>query len=332
MILLTGVAGFIGFHTTDALLARGETVVGVDNINNYYPRELKQARLKQLEGRHGFTFYKADISDQKVMNAIIEQHPEIDRIIHLAAQAGVRYSLENPRAYEQSNLAGQLVMLELARHKGADLKHFVYASSSSVYGSNTKQPFSVEDAVNEPVSLYAATKRAGELMAQSYSHLYEFPATGLRFFTVYGPWGRPDMAYFLFTRAIAKGHPIKVFNHGDMKRDFTWIDDIVAGVLGATDAVPAPGSKYCYGDAPHRIFNLGNHKPETLLDLIHIIESALGKETEKVMEDMQPGDVYETYADIVPAQEIFGFEPKTPISEGIRQFVEWYKEFYKDAE
>ncbi len=331
MILLTGAAGFIGFHTTQALLARGETVIGVDSLNDYYDPALKQARLKQLEGRNGFTFYKADIADKEAIAEIMEKHPGIDRIIHLAAQAGVRYSLENPHAYAQSNLDGHLVMLEAARNKGNDLKHFVYASSSSVYGANTKQPFSIDDPVCQPVSLYAATKRAGELMAQSYAHLYRFPATGLRFFTVYGPWGRPDMAYFSFTKAISEGKPITVFNNGDMKRDFTWIDDIVAGILGALDTVPKADDPYTIGGAPHRVFNLGNHKSEGLLEFIETIEKSLGKETKKVMAPMQPGDVYETYADIDATREVLGFEPSTPISEGIPKFVEWYKEFYKDA-
>lgn len=330
MILLTGAAGFIGFHTALALLARGETVIGVDCLNDYYDPALKKARLAQLEGRNGFTFYKADIADEVAMKALMARHPEIDRIVHLAAQAGVRYSLENPHAYARSNLDGHLVMLELARHNER-LKHFVYASSSSVYGGNTKQPFSVEDPVCEPVSLYAATKRAGELMAQSYAHLYRFPATGLRFFTVYGPWGRPDMAYFSFTKNICEGRPITVFNNGDMKRDFTWIGDIVSGILGALAAVPEPGGKYCIGGAPHRIFNLGNCRSESLLGFIQTIEKTLGKTTEKIMAPMQPGDVYETYADVTASREVFGFDPSTPISEGIPKFVEWYKDFYKIA-
>lgn len=328
MILLTGAAGFIGFHTARALIARGEQVVGVDILNDYYDPALKEARLDLLKAEDNFTFYKADIADEAAMKAIMEKHPDIDRIIHLAAQAGVRYSLENPHAYERSNLAGQLVMLELARHCEG-LKHFVYASSSSVYGGNTKQPFSIDDPVNAPVSLYAATKRAGELMTQSYSHLYQIPATGLRFFTVYGPWGRPDMAYFSFARDILEGRPIQVFNEGNMKRDFTWIDDCVAGILSALDHPPAPHDEFCFHDAPHRLFNLGNNKPERLLYFIETIEKALGQTAEKIMAPMAPGDVEETYADIDASRALLGYDPKTPLSEGIPQFVTWLRAFYK---
>lgn len=327
MILLTGAAGFIGYHTARALLARGERVVGVDNLNDYYDPALKHGRLAQLADDPHFTFVQADIADQSAIAQIMGQH-KIDRIIHLAAQAGVRYSLKNPYAYEHSNLRGQVVMLECARHC-TGLTHFVYASSSSVYGGNTKQPFAVGDAVDSPVSLYAATKRAGELMAQSYSHLYGFPATGLRFFTVYGPWGRPDMAYFSFTRAIAEGTPIDIFNKGDMKRDFTWIDDIVTGVLGALDHPPVAYGKYCIHDAPHRIFNLGNNRAEKLLDFVQTIENAMGRTTEKIMAPMAPGDVAETWADIDPARDIFGYDPQTPISVGIPRFVDWYCDFYR---
>ncbi len=327
MILLTGAAGFIGFHTVHALLARGDTVIGIDNLNDYYDPELKKARLKQLEGRNGFTFYKADISNQVDLEEIIARHGDIDGIIHLAAQAGVRYSLENPGSYVRSNLDGQVVMLEIARalqEKGT-LKHFVYASSSSVYGGNTKQPFSIEDPVEQPVSLYAATKRSGELLTQSYSHLFRIPATGLRFFTVYGPWGRPDMAYYSFTKNVMEQKPIKVFNHGDMCRDFTWIDDIVQGILSVLDAVPQTGDEYTIGGAPHRVFNLGNNRSERLLDFINVIEDSVGMKTEKIMEPMAMGDVKETYADIDASKKVFGYEPKTPISEGIPIFVEWYK-------
>lgn len=327
MILLTGAAGFIGFHTAQALLARGEAVIGVDNLNDYYDPALKTARLKQLEVHKNFAFHKADIADAPAMESIMRGHGRITQIIHLAAQAGVRYSLENPHVYARSNLDGQLVMLETARHC-KNLEHFVYASSSSVYGGNTKQPFSVDDPVNAPVSLYAATKRAGELMAQSYAHLYRFPATGLRFFTVYGPWGRPDMAYFSFTRDILAGKPITVFNHGDMKRDFTWIDDCVAGVLGALSRPPGAGDKYTLGGAPHRIFNIGNHGAENLVDFITTIEKALGKTTEKIMAPMAPGDVRETYADIAPARDIFGFNPSTPIADGIPRFAAWYRDYF----
>lgn len=328
MILLTGAAGFIGYHTTQALLARGETVIGLDSLNDYYDVGLKKARLKQLEGRNGFTFYKADIANRDTVAEIAQRHPEIDRIIHLAAQAGVRYSLTHPFAYERSNLTGQLVMLELARGFGEKLRHFVYASSSSVYGGNKKQPFSVEDAVNEPVSLYAATKRAGELMTQSYAHLYGFPATGLRFFTVYGPWGRPDMAYFSFTRDISEGKPVTVYNDGDMKRDFTFVDDIVDGVVNVLGKPAKRGDAYCIGGSAHRIFNLGNSHPENLMDFIGTIEKSLGKTAQKVMAPMAPGDVYETYADISASREIFGYDPRTPIAEGIPKFVDWYRDYH----
>jgi UDP-glucuronate 4-epimerase len=326
MILLTGAAGFIGFHTARALLARGEVVVGVDNLNDYYEPALKQGRLQNLSGNQ-FTFVHADIADRDAMARVMADHPGITRIVHLAAQAGVRYSLQNPYAYEHSNIHGQMVMLEMARHCPG-LKHFVYASSSSVYGGNTKQPFAVGDDVSSPVSLYAATKRAGELMVQSYSHLYALPATGLRFFTVYGPWGRPDMAYYSFTKAIAEGRAIDIYNEGNMKRDFTWIDDIVAGVIGALDHPPVARGKYCIHDAPHRIFNLGNNRAENLLDFVQTIEQAMGRTTDKIMAPMAPGDVAETWADIEPAREVFGYEPQTPISVGIPRFVEWFCGYY----
>ncbi len=327
-ILLTGAAGFIGYHTAQALLARGEQVIGIDNLNDYYDAALKKARLSQIEGKKGFTFFKADIADRVAIREIMARHPDIDRIVHLAAQAGVRHSLTHPHDYAHSNLDGQLVMLEAARHC-QNLKHFVYASSSSVYGGNTKQPFAIEDEVNEPLSLYAATKRAGELMTQSYAHLYGFPATGLRFFTVYGPWGRPDMAYYSFTRDIIEGRAITVFNNGDMKRDFTWIDDCVAGILGALDHPPAARAKYCIGDAPHRIFNLGNNRTENLLDFVGVIEKSLGMKTEKIMAPMAPGDVRETFADIGPARDIFGYDPSTPISKGIPIFIDWYRDYHR---
>lgn len=327
MVLITGAAGFIGFHASKTLLEDGKTVIGIDNMNEYYDVALKQARLEQLQKYENFIFYEADISHEDVMAGIMTKHPEIDGIVHLAAQAGVRYSIEDPYAYEESNLKGHLVMLECARHC-KNLKHFVYASSSSVYGGNTKQPFSESDPVNEPISLYAATKRANEMMTQSYAHLYGFPATGLRFFTVYGPWGRPDMAYFLFTRAIMEGKPIPVNNGGEMKRDFTWIDDCVAGVLSALEHPPVAHGRYCIGDTPHRLFNLGNNRAEKLTDFIAEIEKALGRRTEKIMAPMAPGDVKETYADITAAQDILGYEPKTPLSEGIPAFTEWYLDFY----
>lgn len=328
MFFITGAAGFIGFHTACALLDAGHQVIGVDNLNDYYDVSLKYARLGQLENNKNFTFHKADISDVKAMEDITRAYGgQMTHIIHLAAQAGVRYSIDNPFAYATSNLQGHLVMLETARHCD-NLEHFIYASSSSVYGGNTKQPFSVDDAVNEPVSLYAATKRADELMTQSYAHLYNIPSTGLRFFTVYGPWGRPDMAYFSFTRNILDGKPITVFNDGDMKRDFTWIEDCVDGILGAANKPPVPHAKYTIGEAPHRIFNLGNNVPEDLMDFITTIENALGTKTDKIMAPMAPGDVKETYANIDAATEIFGYKPKTPISKGIPAFVKWYKDFY----
>ncbi len=326
MILLTGAAGFIGFHTARALLARGEVVVGVDNLNDYYEPALKQGRLQNLSGNQ-FTFVHADIADRAAMAQVMADHPGITRIVHLAAQAGVRYSLQNPYAYEHSNIHGQMVMLEMARHCPG-LKHFVYASSSSVYGGNTKQPFAVGDDVSSPVSLYAATKRAGELMVQSYSHLYALPATGLRFFTVYGPWGRPDMAYYSFAKAIAEGRAIDIYNEGNMKRDFTWIDDIVAGVIGAMDHPPVARGKYCIHDAPHRIFNLGNNRAENLLDFVQTIEQAMGRTTDKIMAPMAPGDVAETWADIEPARDVFGYDPQTPIAVGIPRFVEWFCGYY----
>jgi UDP-glucuronate 4-epimerase len=327
MMLLTGAAGFIGFHTAQALLQQGHEVIGVDNVNDYYDVALKQARLQQLEKLKGFKFYKADIADRNAIGDIFTRH-KITTIIHLAAQAGVRHSLQHPFAYSHSNLDGQLVMLEAARHcKG--LEHFVYASSSSVYGGNTKQPFSVVDPVEQPLSLYAATKRAGELLVQSYAHLYGIPSTGLRFFTVYGPWGRPDMAYYSFTRDVIAGKPITVFNHGNMKRDFTWIEDCVQGVLGAVTHTPAVGDEYCTGGAPHRIFNLGNNRAEKLTDFIALIEKSLGRRAEKIMAPMAPGDVAETWADIGPARKILGYDPQTPLSDGIPRFVEWYCAFNK---
>lgn len=325
MILLTGAAGFIGFHTARALLDAGQEVVGVDNLNDYYDVALKKARIHTLDGRSGWSFVKADIADERAMRMVLAEYPQIDRIVHLAAQAGVRYSLMQPYAYGHSNLDGHLTMLEVARHVGEKLRHFVYASSSSVYGGNTKLPFSVGDQVDTPLSLYAATKRAGELLTQSYSHLYRIPATGLRFFTVYGPWGRPDMAVYSFTEAIVQGHPITVYNSGNMKRDFTYIDDVVSGILGALESVPQADGPHCIGGAPHRIFNLGNHRSEPLTDLIACIESALGRKAVRVFSPLQPGDVLETYADITPAKEVFGFAPQTPISEGIPAFVDWYR-------
>ncbi|HET7086123.1 MAG TPA: NAD-dependent epimerase/dehydratase family protein [Rhizomicrobium sp.] len=323
-ILVTGAAGFIGAAVCQALLARGDAIIGVDNLSDYYDVGLKQARLAQLKGEKNFSFRKADIADKDSMLAFAGE--DITGIVHLAAQPGVRYSLENPFAYVTANVMGQAVMLELAR-KLAALKHFVYASSSSVYGANKKTPFAVGDAVDHPNSLYAATKRADELFAHTYAHLYDIPLTGLRFFTVYGPWGRPDMAPILFAKAIAQGQPIKVFNHGEMWRDFTYIDDIVAGVLKALDR-PPPKNKEG-GTPPHALYNLGNHKSEKLTDFIAEIEKAMGKKAEKIMAPMQPGDVPSTYADIEASNRDLGFMPTTPISVGIPKFVAWFKDYYR---
>ncbi|MGE5546150.1 MAG: SDR family NAD(P)-dependent oxidoreductase [Solirubrobacterales bacterium] len=323
-VLVAGSAGFIGFHTSMRLLERGERVVGVDNLNDYYDPALKHARLAKLAAYPAFTFIEADIADREAMAAIAKQHPDVDRIVILAAQAGVRHSLTRPFDYTHSNIEGHLVMLEAARHLW-QIKHFVYASSSSVYGTNTKLPFSVEDRVDNPISLYAATKRAGELMAHCYSHLFRIPTTGLRFFTVYGPWGRPDMAAYLFAKAILAGQPIKVFNNGDMRRDFTFIDDIVSGVVGVLDHPPADEGTL----PPYRIYNIGNNNSEHLMDFIGLIEKCLGRKAEYQFEPMQPGDVKETYADISAIQKDVGFAPTTPISVGIPKFIEWFKEFHK---
>jgi len=317
-ILLTGAAGFIGFHTAKALLARGDEVVGVDNLNDYYPVKLKEARLAQLEPSDKFTFVRVDISDRDAFLGRFKSE-KFDAIIHLAAQAGVRYSIEHPFDYADANLVGHLTVLELARAQ-RDLQHLVYASSSSVYGGNTKLPFSEDDAVDKPVSLYAATKRSCELMSHTYSHLYQIPQTGLRFFTVYGPWGRPDMAYWTFTRDILEGKPIRVFNNGNMSRDFTYIDDIVTGVLAVLDGPPQ-------SDNLHRLYNIGNNNPEKLTDFIALIEKLTGRVAEKIMEPMQPGDVFSTYADITAINRDFGFEPSTPLSDGIPKFVEWFRAY-----
>ena len=323
-ILVTGAAGFIGFHVAQALLARGEEVIGIDDLNAYYDANLKHARLENLRKEKRFVFHLLDVADRDAILNLAAANPAIDRAVHLAAQAGVRYSLTHPHAYTRSNVEGQLVMLEAARAlKG--LRHFVYASSSSVYGGNTKLPFSVEDRVDNPVSLYAATKKAGELMAHCYSHLYRVPATGLRFFTVYGPWGRPDMSAYIFTRKILAGEPIPVFNRGDMKRDFTYIDDIVAGVVACLDKPPADAP----GTPPHRLYNLGNHRPEPLLRFIEVLEQAIGVKAQLAMEPMQAGDVKETYADIESSRRDFGFSPKTTIAEGIPRFVAWYRGYHK---
>jgi UDP-glucuronate 4-epimerase len=319
-VLVTGAAGFIGFHVAARLLADGNRVVGVDNMNAYYDVSLKQARLDRLSHLPGFVFRQLDVSDREAIHALADEFPDVTRIVHLAAQAGVRHSLSDPYTYVTANVMGQVVMLELARRFGR-LRHVVYASSSSVYGGNEDLPFSVEDRVERPCSLYAATKRAGELIAASYAHIHGLPSTGLRFFTVYGPWGRPDMAAFLFARAILAGEPIRVFNHGEMWRDFTYIDDIVAGVVAALERPPA-------STPPHALYNLGNHRAEKLTDFIAVLERALGRKAELRLEPMQPGDVARTFADIEASQRDLGFAPATPISVGLPKFVEWYRGYY----
>lgn len=332
-VLITGAAGFIGMHVTKLLLERGDEVVGVDNLNDYYEPDLKLARLNQLKPFANFRFIQADIADRVVMDALFAAE-RFNRVINLAAQAGVRYSLKNPHAYIQTNLVGFCNILEGCRHH--DIEHLVYASSSSVYGANTHTPFSVDDNADHPVSLYAASKKANELMAHSYSHLYGLPTTGLRYFTVYGPWGRPDMSPWLFTSAILQGRAIDVFNHGKMRRDFTYIDDIAEGTVRVLDKIPTsdsefntdtpdPGTSY----APYRVYNIGNHQPVELMSFIQTIEEVLGIEAKKNFMPMQNGDVVSTYADIGALKRDIGFEPKTPLSEGIVQFVNWYRNYFK---
>jgi UDP-glucuronate 4-epimerase len=331
-ILVTGAAGFIGYHVARSLMDRGDRVIGLDNLNDYYDVSLKKARLKELEKYSGFQFELVDLADQAGVNELFRREKP-KRVVHLAAQAGVRYSLTHPHPYVSSNLVGFLNILEACRH--SKIAHLVYASSSSVYGANTKMPFSVHDNVDHPVSLYAATKKANELMAHSYSHLYGLPVTGLRFFTVYGPWGRPDMAIFLFTRAILNGEPIDVFNNGKMRRDFTYIDDIVEGVVRVTDLIPKPNPNWS-GDhpdpgtskAPYRIYNIGANEPVELLDMIAALEKHLGRKAEKRLLPMQPGDVPETYADVEALTEATGFSPSTSLDVGIKRFVEWYRAYY----
>jgi UDP-glucuronate 4-epimerase len=333
--LVTGTAGFIGYHVAERLLARGDEVTGLDNVNDYYDVRLKYARMARLEGKPGYDFIKLDVSDNDGMARVFaERKPEV--VIHLAAQAGVRYSLTNPHAYVQSNLAGFMNILEGCRHQ--KVKHLVYASSSSVYGGNTRQPFSIHDNIDHPVSLYAASKKANELMAHTYSHLYDIPTTGLRFFTVYGPWGRPDMAMFLFTKAILEGKPIDVFNHGKMRRDFTYIDDIVEGIVRTADHVALPNPEYTSdapdpgtSSAPYRVYNIGNDNPVELMDMIGVLEGVLGRKAEKRMLPLQAGDVPATWANVDDLTRDVGFKPATPIDEGIRRFVGWYKEFYRIA-
>ncbi|NGO54993.1 NAD-dependent epimerase [Allomesorhizobium camelthorni] len=332
-ILVTGAAGFIGSHVAQRLLDRGDEVVGLDNISDYYDPKLKLARLARLETSSGFRFLKADVGDRDAMRDLFAGGG-FDKVVHLAAQAGVRYSIENPHAYADANLTGFLDILEGCRHAGVE--HLVYASSSSVYGANAKLPFSVSDSVDHPVSLYAATKKANELMAHSYAHLYRLPVTGLRFFTVYGPWGRPDMALFLFTRKILAGEPIDVFNHGEHRRDFTYIDDITEGVVRTLDKVATPSPAWnpmqpdpAVSSAPYRLYNIGNNQPVRLLDFIGAIEKALGRKAVMNMLPMQPGDVESTYADIDALDEAVGFRPRTPIEEGIARFIEWYRDYYR---
>jgi len=322
-VLVTGVAGFIGSEVARQLIARGETVIGLDNLNDYYDPVLKQARLDRLTGHNAFTFRRLSVQDRDGVLALAAEFPDVTEIVHLAAQAGVRYSLENPFAYVESNVMGHLCMMELARRL-PKLRHFVYASSSSVYGGNKELPFSVDQRVDSPVSLYAATKRADELMTHCYAHLYDLPSTGLRFFTVYGPWGRPDMSAFIFTKAIFEGRPIRIFNHGDMRRDFTFIDDIVAGVLAVIGCPPPRDG----AQPPARVYNLGNHRSEPLLRFVELIEQACGRAAIREFADMQAGDVKETYADIEPARRDFGFEPKVSIDEGIPRFVAWYRDYH----
>ncbi|ODA28807.1 NAD-dependent epimerase [Planctopirus hydrillae] len=331
--LVTGAAGFIGFHTTRKLIARGDTVVGLDNLNDYYQVSLKHDRLAQLKTLPGFAFEQIELADRTAMKGLFERH-QFDVVIHLAAQAGVRYSLTNPQAYIDSNLVGFCEILEGCRHSG--VKHLAYASSSSVYGGNTKMPFSIHDNVDHPVSLYAATKKANELMAHTYSHLFRLPTTGLRFFTVYGPWGRPDMAMWIFTKAILEGRPIDVFNEGKMRRDFTFIDDIVEGVVRVADNIPVPNPNWqsdhpdpATSSAPYRVYNIGNNRPEDLLEMIGILESCLGKKAEKRLLPMQPGDVPATYADVDDLVKDVGFKPATPLATGIQRFVDWYRTYHK---
>ncbi|MBZ2188129.1 NAD-dependent epimerase [Alcanivorax sp. JB21] len=336
-ILVTGNAGFIGFHTARRLLERGDSVVGFDVVNDYYDVAIKEARLKILEetaARTGseYAFVRQDLADQQAVNAAFAEHKP-DRVIHLAAQAGVRYSIENPHAYVQSNLVAFTNILEACRQGG--IEHLTYASTSSVYGANTKMPFCEHDSVNHPLQFYAATKKANELMAHSYSHLFRLPTTGLRFFTVYGPWGRPDMALFLFTRKILAGEPIPVFNHGNHTRDFTYVDDIVEGVIRASDDIAQPNPDWnsdtpdpATSSAPYRLFNIGNNNPVKLSTYIEALEEALGKEAIKELLPLQPGDVPDTYADSSALEQAVGYKPATPVKEGVANFVAWYKTFY----
>jgi UDP-glucuronate 4-epimerase len=324
-VLVTGAAGFVGFHLTQQLLARGDQVCGLDNLNDYYAVSLKQDRLRLLQAQPGFRFEQVDVADAARTREVVRAFaPSV--VVHLAAQAGVRYSIENPAAYVHSNVAGFLSILEACRHEG--IRHLVYASSSSVYGANQKIPFSTEDRTDHPVSLYAATKKSNELMAHTYSHLFGFATTGLRFFTVYGPWGRPDMAYFSFTKAIFEGRPIDLFNHGNMERDFTYVDDITAAIARIVDA-PQDGAPPASPGALARLYNIGNHQPVRLLDFVRTLEEHIGKKAVTRMRDMQPGDVPTTYADTTDLQRDFDFKPETPIHTGLKRFVDWYRAYYR---
>ena len=326
-VLVTGSAGFIGMHTANALLEKNEDVIGIDNINDYYDPELKRARLEELQVNKNFYFEKLDFAVPGSLNLLIQKYPEIDRIIHLGAQAGVRYSIDNPHQYMQSNLCGQLAILEFCKSKMRDsrpIKNFVYASSSSVYGSNKQIPFSINDNTDEPVSFYGATKKAGEVMAHSYAHLYQIPTIGLRFFTVYGPWGRPDMSPYIFTNCILNEKPIKVFNKGEMMRDFTFIDDIVSGILGALDTPPISLN----ASPPHKIYNLGNNRPVSLMNYINVIERACNKKAIIDLQPMQAGDVVQTYANIEESERDLGYAPTTSIDIGIPRFVDWFISYH----
>lgn len=323
-ILVTGAAGFIGFHVARQLLAEGRSVVGLDNLNGYYDPALKQARLAQLGNESRFSFVRADLADRETMAALFARH-RFSEVVHLAAQAGVRHSIEHPQSYADSNLQGFLNVLEGCRRCGC--RHLVYASSSSVYGANTKLPFSVQDRTDHPVSFYAATKKANEVMAQSYSHLHRLPVTALRFFTIYGPWGRPDMAVFLFVNAIMAGQPIRLFNHGRMRRDFTYIDDVTRVVSKLIDLVPADNP--AAANAPSRVYNVGNHRPEELMHVVGLLERELGRTAVKELLPMQPGDVVETFADVEDLMRDTGFAPSTPIEHGVHNFVTWYRDHYK---
>ena len=332
-VLVTGAAGFIGSHLSQRLLARGDQVLGYDNMNAYYDPRLKEARLARLAPQAGFDFVRASLEDRAALETAFDQFKP-QRVVNLAAQAGVRYSLENPQAYIDSNIVGFMNILEACRHRGVE--HLVYASSSSVYGANKKLPFAVEDSVDHPVSMYATTKKANELMAHTYSHLFNLPTTGLRFFTVYGPWGRPDMALFLFTRRILAGEPIDVFNHGHHTRDFTYIDDIVEGVIRTLDRVPGPDPAHdpmaptpATSSAPYRVYNIGNHQPVELLRYIEVLEDCLGRKAERNLLPLQPGDVPDTYADVEALQRDTGYSPSTSIETGVRRFVDWYRDYYQ---